>query len=141
MSEASSTELTLVPSTPTLNPTPAPQPGSITEFALAYDRNLELKRSLATIKRCMSAWRRAYKAGEEEGFQFETDTSFWAKKVASKAFCEALPLLSTRENISDFIACAAHGILIDAIPVEKTGPILYAAQLALAALPPEQRRR
>jgi hypothetical protein len=45
-----------------------------------------------------------------------------------------MPLPVGYEGVRDFIACAAHGILIGAIPPEKSGQLLYAAQVALNAL-------
>jgi len=141
MSEAAKPELALVPSATTHTPTPEPQSKRIAAPDLGFGRARELKRSWDSIKPCMSAYRRAYKACIENGSESETFETLDAKQEASEAYCEAMPLLSTRENVADFIACAAHGILIDAIPEKKIAPILYAAQLALAALHPEQRRR
>jgi hypothetical protein len=45
-----------------------------------------------------------------------------------------MPPLAGYESIRDFIACAAHGILIDAIPQKRANQLLYAAQVALASL-------
>jgi hypothetical protein len=42
-----------------------------------------------------------------------------------------MPMLAGYEGIRDFVACAAHGILIGAIPPERGGQLLYAAQVAL----------
>lgn len=141
MAETAKTDLALVPSATTLTPTPEPKGKASHRSELAFARTSELSRSWASIKPCMSAYRRAYKACIENGHQNETFETMDAKQEASEAYCESMPLLSTRENVADFIACAAHGILIDAIPEKKIIPILYAAQLALAALHPEQRRR
>jgi hypothetical protein len=52
-----------------------------------------------------------------------------------------MPPLSNRESIRDFIACAAHGILIGAITPQLSGQLLYAAQVALGALKREQKPR
>jgi hypothetical protein len=45
-----------------------------------------------------------------------------------------MPPLAGHDNICDFIACAAHGILIEAIPMKRANQLLYAAQIALATL-------
>ena len=50
-----------------------------------------------------------------------------------------MPLLAGYENIRDFIACLAHGILIDAIPRDKGGQLLYAAQVAMAVIQRDQK--
>ena len=39
---------------------------------------------------------------------------------AGEAYCNAMPMLVGYEGVRDFLACAAHGILIGAIP--KTAP-------------------
>ncbi len=41
-----------------------------------------------------------------------------------------MPPLSGEQNIRDFIACAAHGMLIDAIDPPVGARLLYAAQVA-----------
>jgi hypothetical protein len=41
-----------------------------------------------------------------------------------------MPPLSGDENIRDFIACTAHGMLIDAISGTDAARLLYAAQVA-----------
>ena len=91
----------------------------------------------AALKRCCSALRRAFNA-----FDHDNDTSLddvWAAKEAGKAYCNAMPLLTGYEGIRDFIACAAHGILIGAIPPEKSGQLIYAAQVALSILRLDRR--
>ena len=50
------------------------------------------------------------------------------------AFCKAMPQLSGQENIKDFIACVAYGILIKAIPGPEGARLLYAAQVANSAI-------
>ncbi|MDR3773264.1 MAG: hypothetical protein P4L26_07950 [Terracidiphilus sp.] len=67
-----------------------------------------------------------------------TGDAIWAQTPASKAYCNAMPMLVGYEGARDFIACAAHGILIGAIPREKGGQLLSAARVALAAI---QRER
>jgi hypothetical protein len=50
------------------------------------------------------------------------------------AYRQAMPSLSGLENIRDFIACAAHGMLIGAIDATDCARLLYAAQVARGAL-------
>lgn len=123
MSQLSTTELVLVeaiscvsPAT-TLSPGPGPNPST----------------AKAALKRCCSAWQRAFKAHDEDSF-CENLGKVFAAKDAGNAYCNAMPMLAGYEGVRDFIACAAHGILIGAIPPEKSGQLLYAAQVALAAL-------
>jgi hypothetical protein len=49
---------------------------------------------------------------------------------ACKAYRLAMPPLSGPENIRDFIACVAHGMLINAIDIKEGTKYLYAAQVA-----------
>ena len=58
----------------------------------------------------------------------------WEAEEGGTAYCGAMPMLASYEGIRDFVACAAHGILIGAIPAERSGQLLYAAQVALNVL-------
>jgi len=63
------------------------------------------------------------------------------EKFAAAAYCEAMPNLSGYENIRDFIACAAHGMVIRAIDRNEGPKLLYAAQVALSALRSEPKTK
>jgi hypothetical protein len=82
------------------------------------------------VDQCYGVWQRVYKAEIAKGVYH-----IIAGQTAGKAYRRALPPLSGQENIRDFIACVAYGMLIEAID-EKTGPkLLYAAQVAHTMLP------
>ena len=51
-----------------------------------------------------------------------------------EAYRNAMPLLVDYEGIRAFLACLSHGILIGAIPIEMSGQLAYAAQVALGTL-------
>ena len=89
------------------------------------------------VTRCRNAWTAAYK----EVFS-KTKSRAIASLTADNAYRNAMPPLSGRENIRDFIACAAHGILIGAIQESKATKLFYAAQVALGSLKtqPEPRK-
>ena len=53
-----------------------------------------------------------------------------ASRAASEAFRLATPPLVGAENIRDFIACVAHGILIGVIGGNDGARLLYAGQVA-----------
>jgi hypothetical protein len=91
------------------------------------------KKGLTALKRCCAAWKHAYDAYMEgkDGSEF---TEVFAAHDAGPAFCKAMPPLVGYENIRDFIACVAHGILINAIPEKRANQLLYAAQVALVSL-------
>jgi hypothetical protein len=84
-------------------------------------------------RRCCAAYDRAYKAKMAQG-DGSAMSSYDSTVDAQEAFRDAMPMLAGYEGVRDFIACAAHGILINAIPQERTSHLLYAAQVALAAL-------
>jgi hypothetical protein len=52
------------------------------------------------------------------------------------AYRSTMPPLSGSDNIHDFIACTAHGMLIEAIDGPDGARLLYAAQVAHATLRP-----
>jgi hypothetical protein len=58
-------------------------------------------------------------------------TGFMSEKAGEKAYRYAMPPLAGQDNIRDFVACAAHGVLIGAIDTRKGNQLLYAAQVAL----------
>lgn len=98
------------------------------------------KQARAAIKRCCAAWQRAYDASLEDTLRDDFD-KITAAHEADSAYCKAMPPLAGCENIRDFIACTAHGILIDAIPQKSANQLLYAAQVALATLHYEPKAR
>jgi hypothetical protein len=88
--------------------------------------------SVIAVRRCCAAWKRAFKAyTEENNLQWPSD-DFWGARLAGEAYRNAMPLLVGYRGARDFVACAAHGILIGAIPKEESGQVLYAAQVALS---------
>jgi hypothetical protein len=122
VSTKSTSELSLVEAIPPLALDPNPPKG------------------LAAIKRCCAAWKRAYDA-YMKGKDGSVMTMYFAADDAGPAFCKAMPPLVGYENICDFIACAAHGILINAIPEKRANQLLYAAQVALVSLNYEPKPR
>jgi hypothetical protein len=98
------------------------------------------RQSRAAIKRCCAAWQRAYDEAIE-GTDRGGNATVIAAHEAGPAYCKAMPPLAGAESIRDFIACVAHGILIDAIPQRRANQLLYAAQVALASLNREPKPR
>jgi hypothetical protein len=114
---SSALEQALIAPEPVANPNLEPLPAS--------------SNSKAAIRRCRAAWKRAFDIYiESEGDNFFTRKG--AAENANPVYCAAMPVLDSPENIRDFIACTAHGILIGAIPAERSGQLLYAAQVALS---------
>jgi hypothetical protein len=82
--------------------------------------------SQAALRKCRAAWQRVMNQ-ELKGTRRESVDHILAAKEAAKAFAGAMPALAGPGGIRDFIACAAHRILIGAIPVDRAGAALYAA--------------
>jgi hypothetical protein len=82
----------------------------------------------AAVAHCCEVWeltrRQALNAG---------NSTVVARVAAHKAFQKSLPPLTGLENIRNFIACVAHGILIGAILGSDGARLLYAAQVAKGA--------
>jgi hypothetical protein len=80
------------------------------------------------IARCCEAWTQTFDDRTAMGLSSP-------EYHAHKSYRQAMPPLSGAENIRDFIACTAHGMLIGAIASDDGARLLYAAQVARGALP------
>jgi hypothetical protein len=89
---------------------------------------------IPAVALCNQAWVRVHAATRERSKNLYT-----AERCASIAFRLAMPPLSGYQNICDFIACAGYGMLLGAIKEKNAGKLLYAAQVALAAVPRESK--
>jgi hypothetical protein len=81
------------------------------------------------VTHCCNAYARAHQAARARG-----KGQIFAALAANKAFRNAMPVLVGYENIRDFIACTAHGILLDAINGEQATKLLSAARVALTGV-------
>jgi hypothetical protein len=108
-----------------LNPMPVPAPESPSH--------------IPAIDRCRAARKRSLE--ESQGKNIEP----WQKRErANQEYCDAMPDLAGRENIRDFIACTTYGMIAGTIGEARGPKLLYAAQVALAALsqePPKTKKR
>lgn len=82
------------------------------------------------IARCADAWQARSRAVLATG-----ESKYTAAQEANDAFRQAMPPLTTAENIRDFIACVARGLLIGAIKNEDAARLFYAAQVAQRTVP------
>jgi len=96
-------------------PTPAEEPAASANPAAA---------------RCCDARSRTIQACLAKG-----DSEVAAYLDADDAYCRAMPPLSGIQNIRDFIACVAHGLIINVFLESTATKLLYAAQVAFNALP------
>src|SRR5580698_1457669 len=104
-----------VSATTTLSPAPAPSNPKV------------------ALRRCCAAWQRAFNAYMEHSKGDNIDKIF-AARDASEAYCNAMPVLAGQQGVRDFLACVTHGILIGAIPREKSSQLLQAARVTLASV-------
>ena len=74
---------------------------------------------------CLDSYMRAFKRAKRQGRDHSA-----AIKIANKAYSSAIPLLSSNDNIDDFVACVAHGMLLELISGPDGARLLYAAQVA-----------
>jgi len=99
-----------------------------------------LSNAKPALSRCMPAWKRAFKAYLATKKRPDHMDRALAAVEAGRAYRNAMPMLAGRQGVRDFIVCAAHGILIGAIPQQESGKLLYAAQIALNILHLEPRQ-
>jgi hypothetical protein len=83
---------------------------------------------------CVEGWEKIHRATREQ-----TRCVYTAERCAGKAFRLAMPPLTGYQNICDFIACAGYGILLGAIKADTGTKLLYAAQVALGAIPRQSK--
>ena len=79
---------------------------------------------------CAGGWEKTYRATLQM-----TGNLHSARHLAATVYRMAMPPLTSRQNISDFIACVGFGMLLGAIKTVNATKFLYAAQVALAAAP------
>lgn len=91
------------------------------------------------LRRCMNAWQRTFDAYKKPDIEDGLEQVV-AAHLAGPSYRNAMPLLTGYEGIRNFIACAAQGILLGAIPHQMGGQLLYSAQVALATLQHETAR-
>src|ERR1700760_4563432 len=80
------------------------------------------------IAHCCEVWELTRRQALNTG-----SSMVFARVAAHRAYQKALPPLAGQENIQNFIACVAHGMLIGAFLSEDGARLLYAAQVALTA--------
>jgi hypothetical protein len=83
---------------------------------------------------CVEAWQTIHTATVQQ-----TRNPYTAERCAGKAYRLAMPPLTGYQNICDFIACAGYGMLLGAFKADAGGKLLYAAQVALGAIPQQSK--
>ena len=83
----------------------------------------------SAVAQCLQLYRSTYQANIAI-----RQTKYDSRLCASEAYRNAMPPLDGHDNIRDFVACVAHGVLIGAIDHKDSSKLLYAAQVALGLL-------
>ena len=86
------------------------------------------------VQNCRRAYKQTLAADEARGLSPGT-----AADNAAKAYCKALPYLTSAGNIRAFIACVAHAMPFRIIHMDDGLKLINAARAAFAALPRESR--
>jgi hypothetical protein len=85
---------------------------------------------------CIAKWEEAIQQQRDAGVSLVE-----AAQPARAVYCAYLPKLSTRDEVSEFIACVAYGMANGIIPGSEGTRLLYAAQVAHSTLPSPKRRK
>jgi hypothetical protein len=95
----------------------------------------EIPAPTSAVTRCSEARENAYRAAlsTRDNDEPECRRVDRAEKTAAKAYREAMPPLSGSENIRNFIACVAQGLLLKVFTAPESTQLLYAAQVANSA--------
>jgi hypothetical protein len=108
-------------------------------------RNRNADPTANAVARCHTEWKAIYDAilrefsDRMDDLATSVTVKLRARKEAKTAYYNAMPPLSSRENIQGYIACVAHGVLVGAISESACSKLLYAAQVAISALPREPK--
>jgi hypothetical protein len=78
-----------------------------------------------SIARCCEAKTAAHRAAAAK-----RQSDYQCAVAAREAYRKAMPPLTGPDNIRDFIACVAHGMLIGVLTTSDSTRLLYAAQVA-----------
>jgi hypothetical protein len=86
------------------------------------------------VARCAQAWDKTYRLARAAG-----RTEYGAGEQAGLAFRQAMPLLSGRHDIGDFLACVTFGMLIEAISEAYGSRLIYLVRIALTTMPKQAK--
>lgn len=95
--------------------------------------------ALSAIRFSRDAYNDAYEEYRDSNGGSAKVSEYLCKMAAVEAYRDSLPVLSSRQDILNFIACVAEGVLLEAIPENTSSKLIYAAYAALRALPREPK--
>jgi hypothetical protein len=109
-------------------PEPAAEPLPETHPEITQPPSAPTPEPISAIARCVAARNKA----RSDAFA-RSQPRYTADQEGASAFRSAMPPLLGADNIRDFIACVAHGMLIGVIENKDATKLLYAAQVAFSA--------
>lgn len=86
------------------------------------------------VLECWTAYQQKYAI--ECGKGAREDDAYLDAKMAYRM---AIPCLTDKASMRDFVACVTHGLVLGLIPNEDVGKLLYAANVAAGMLQNEQK--
>jgi hypothetical protein len=107
-----------------------------TDFAITGNSLDPVAETNAAVSRCCDAWSRSFKTPSQR-----REPVGPVLVDARRAYCQAMPPLVGYQNIRDFIACVAQGLLLGAISEAQCSRLLYAAQVAQGTLRHQPQRK
>jgi hypothetical protein len=122
-----------MPETP--ESTPETQPETELESVPETPEEVSSNPTFAAVNVCRKAYFNAFNAYYDSHGGPGKVSEYQCEKNGAKAYRNSLPTLSSRQNILNFMACVAEGLLIGVIPVNTSSKLIYAAQAAIGALP------
>jgi hypothetical protein len=104
------------------------------------DTGLSLQSGAASLNPAIARCRAAYEIAVQREKK-RNRSNHEAASAGGEAFRNAMPPLSGYENIRDFIACTAYGMMFGAVGSMDGTHFLYAAQVAISALRTQPKTR
>jgi hypothetical protein len=107
------------------------------------NRNPDPDPAARAVSCCRIAWQTTYDAYMRKHTTGKEDPitlgflKYDAKEEAAATYRDTMPSFSSRESIQCFIACVAYGVIFEAFTESLSSKLLYAAQVAISALPRE----
>lgn len=97
-------------------------------FAAVPDNSPSLQNP--AVAHCCEVWEFTFRRALKEG-----SSLVFARVAAHKAFQKSMPPLTGDENIRNFVACVAQGMLMGSILTRDGARLIAAARVAKAAAP------
>jgi hypothetical protein len=99
------------------------------------------KSTIDAIRRCHRDYFKACNEYVANNGGPQRASKYLKEQAGAEAFRNALPYLTSRQNIQDFMACVAEGLLTDCIAPNLASKLISTAQAALKFFPRQTRQK